>query len=134
MVAFNRFNSFTDAAAKKLHNLSTDVLKVMLSDTAPVATNAVTTDITQIAGANGYTTGGYTVTGTLSNVTGQEQLAITNVTVTASGGTIANWRYPVLYNSTANLLIGWWDAGVEISLASGATETISFASPVLTIG
>lgn len=42
------------------------------------------------------------------------------------GGAIAQWRYAVLYNSTAALLIGWWDAGSEINLASGATETVAF--------
>ena len=134
MVAFTKFNSFTSACLTKKHDFSADTFKVMLTDTAPVATNAVTTDITQIGTTGGYTTGGYATTVGLSNVSGQEQVTLTSVTVTASGATMGNWRYPVLVNATAGLLVGWADSGGEISLASGATETISFASPALTLG
>jgi hypothetical protein len=53
MAAFNKFDSFVDALSKKLINLSTDTLKVVLSDTSPVRTNVALTDITQIANGNG---------------------------------------------------------------------------------
>jgi len=126
MATLNKFNSFVDALCKKQHNLNTDVLKVMLTDTAPSATNTVPSNITEISAGNGYSTGGYTTTQTLSNSSGTEKLILSNVTVTASGGAIAQWRYAVLYNSTASLLIGWADANAEINLATGATETIAF--------
>lgn len=133
MATFNKFNSFVDASWKKLHNLNTggDVLKIMLTDTAPVATNAVKTDITEITAGNGYTAGGATTTQTLSNSSGTETLALSAVTFTASGGAIAQWRYAVLYNSTNSLLMGWADNGAEINLAGGATETVSFGNLTL---
>jgi hypothetical protein len=126
MATFNKFNSFVDALCKKAHNLSSDTLKVMLSDVAPVATNAVKTDITEITAANGYTAGGTATTPTLSNASGTEKLVCTNVVFTAAGGAIAQFRYVVLYNSTASDLIAWWDFGSEVNLASGATFTVTF--------
>ena len=43
------------------------------------------------------------------------------MTFTASGGTIATFRYAVIYNSTAasGNLIGWWDYGTTVSVTSG---------------
>lgn len=57
--AFNKFNSFVEAVAEKAHNLGADTLKVMLTNTAPVATNTKYADIsaTELANGNGYTTG-----------------------------------------------------------------------------
>lgn len=126
MASFNKFNAFVDNLSKKAINLSTDTLKVMLSDVAPIATNAVKTDITEITAANGYSAGGTATTPTLSNASGTEKLVGTNVVFTAAGGAIAQFRYVVLYSSTASDLISWWDFGSEVNLASGATFTVTF--------
>ncbi len=67
MASFNKFNSFVDDIAKGVHNLSTGALKVVLTNSAPVATNTILANITQIANGNGYTTGGTATTPTLSN-------------------------------------------------------------------
>lgn len=137
MATFNKFNSFTDAIAKKVHNLGSDVLKVMLTDVAPVATNTQKSNLTDITAANGYTAGGTATTPTLSNASGTEKLICTDVVFTASGGAIAQFRYVVLYNDTATNkeLISWWDFGSEVNLASGATFTVDFdgTNGVLTI-
>ncbi|MEG3807309.1 hypothetical protein DBT53_005935 [Aerococcus mictus] len=58
MAAFNKVNSFVQATAEKTHNLKTDVLKVMLTNTAPTAANTKKADLTEIAAGNGYTAGG----------------------------------------------------------------------------
>ena len=55
MASFNKFNPFVEALAEKVHNLGSDTLKVMLSNTAPSASNAVKADITEISAGNGYT-------------------------------------------------------------------------------
>lgn len=128
MAAFNKFNSFVEAVAEKVHNLGADSLKVMLSNTAPVATNSVKTDITEIAAGNGYTAGGNVASVSSSAQTsGTYKLVLSDpATWTATGGSIGPVRYAVLYNDTATNkeLIGWWDYGSSVTLATGETFTV----------
>ena len=129
MAAFNKFNSFVEAVAEKVHNLGADTLKVALSNTAPVASNTQLSNITQIGAGNGYTTGGTaTTTSTSAQTSGTYKLTITDVVFTASGGSIGPFRYIVLYNDTAtnDELIGWFDYGSSITLAAGETLTVDF--------
>lgn len=133
MATYNKFNSFVDNLVKGANNLSTDTIKIMLTDTAPVATNTVKSNITEITAGNGYTAGGATTTVGVSNSSGTETVTATSVTFTASGGAIAQFRYAVCYDSTTNNLIGWFDNGSEINLASGNSCTVSFASGLFTL-
>src|ERR1700694_218942 len=122
MASFNKFNAFVADVANKTHNLGSDTLKVMLTNTAPVATNAVKTDITEIAAGNGYSAGGTQATlVSSSQSSGTYTLKLNNVTFTASGGSIGPFRYCVLYNSTAasGNLIGWEDYGTQLSIHGG---------------
>jgi len=138
MASFNKFNSFVEALAEKAHNLQSDVLKVMLSNTAPSATNAVKTDITEITAGNGYTAGGAQATQVSSaQTTGTYKLVLNDVTFTAAGGSLATFRYAVLYNDTAtnDELIGWWDYGSAVTITNGNSFTVDFdgTNGVLTI-
>ena len=130
MAAFNKFNSFVEALAEKVHNLGSDTLKVMLTNTAPVATNTVKANLTEISAGNGYTAGGNTASVTSSSQTsGTYRLILGDpATFTASGGSLGPFRYSVLYNdSTTNKeLIGWWDYGSSITLASGESFAVDF--------
>lgn len=130
MAAFNKFNSFVEALAEKVHNLGSDTLKVMLTNTAPVATNSVKADLTEISAGNGYTAGGNTASVTSSAQTsGTYKLVLGDpATWTASGGSIGPFRYAVLYNDTATNkeLIGWWDYGSSITLAAGESFAVDF--------
>jgi hypothetical protein len=122
MANYNKFNAFVNDLATKVHNLHSDTLKMMLSDSAPVATNAVKTDITEIANGNGYSTGGATATLVSDGQSsGTYKLVLSQPLFTASGGSIAQFRYIVLYNSTAasGNLIGWWDNGAEVVVTNG---------------
>ena len=57
--AFQKFNSFVEDVAEKVHNLGADTLKVMLTNTAPVATNTVKANLTDItAVGTDYPAGG----------------------------------------------------------------------------
>lgn len=127
MAAFNKFNSLAEALAEKVHNFGADTLKVMLTNTAPVATNTVKANITEISAGNGYTAGGSAVTVTSSSqASGVYKLVVSDVTFTASGGSIGPFRYAVLYNDTAtnDELIGYWDRGASITLSD--TDTFTF--------
>ncbi len=131
MAAFNRFNALTEDLAEKIHNLGSDTLKVMLTNTAPSAANSVKADITEISAGNGYTAGGTAVTITASSQTGGTYKLVGNdVVFAASGGSIGPLRYAVLYNSTpaAGNLIGWWDYGSALTLADGSTLIVDFSA------
>jgi hypothetical protein len=81
------FNSFVEAEAEKAHNLGSDTLKVLLTNTAPVAGNAVKADLTEITAQNGYSAGGTQATQSSSAQTsGTYKLVLADVTFTASGG------------------------------------------------
>jgi hypothetical protein len=137
MASFNKFNQFVEDLARGVHNLNTGTLKVALTNTAPVATNATLSQITQISGGNGYTTGGETVGNSgASQTSGTLALVGDDVVFTATGA-VGPFRYAVLYNDTptspADPLIGWWDYGSSISLANGETFTVDFGATILTV-
>jgi hypothetical protein len=134
---FNKFNAFVANVANGAINLGSDTLKVMLSNVAPVATNSIKSDITEIAACNGYTAGGNTATLVSSTQTsGLYTLTLNNVVFTASGGSIATFQYAILYDSTAatNPLIGWFSYGSGVTVNSGETLTVQWSgSGVLTL-
>jgi hypothetical protein len=138
VAAFNKFNAFVEAVAEKAHNLGTDTLKVALTNTAPVAGNSVLADITQIAPGNGYVAGGnQAVQASSAQVAGVYKLVLNDVTFTAAGGSIATFRWAVLYNDTAaaDELIGFWDYGTTIVITDGNSFLVDFdaGTGVLTI-
>lgn len=135
MATYTKFNDFVEQLGLKTHNLSTDTLKVMLTNSAPVATNTVKTDITEISAGNGYTAGGDDITNTWSESSGTATLGATDVTFTASGGTIGPFRYAVIYNDTATSdnLVCWFDYGSSITLADTETFTVDFGASLATL-
>lgn len=132
MAAYNKFNQFVEDLSKKVHNVATDLLKIMLVNSpAPVATNTVKANLTEIAAGNGYAAGGTAITITTSTQTsGTFTLAGNQVVFTAAAGAIGPFRYPVFYNDTpispADPLIAWWDYGSSITLNDGETFTVKF--------
>lgn len=128
MASFNKVNSFVQDLGRKIFNLHTDTLKVILTNTAPTSASAVLSDITQIANGNGYTTDGTAAgSNSFTQSSGTAKLIVADVVFTASGA-MGPFRYAVLYDSTAasGQIIGWWDYGSSITLASGETFTVDF--------
>jgi len=126
MATFNKFNAFVEALAEKVHNLGSDQLVVALTNSAPSAANTVLADITEISYTNLSTRN--ITTSTSSQSSGLYKLVLTDSVLTSSGGSTGPFRYVVIYNDTAasNELIGWYDYGSSITLASGETLTIDF--------
>jgi hypothetical protein len=132
MSAFNKFNAFAAAMPNGGVALATDTLKVMLTNSAPIATNTQYSDISgsELANGNGYTTGGAAVTTGSSTQTGGVYKYVGSAaspTWTATGS-MGPFRYAVLYDTTPTTksLIGWWDFGSSVTLASTNTFTVSF--------
>lgn len=129
MATFSKFNQFTSDLINGVHNFSSHTFKVVLTNTAPVASNSILSNITQIANGSGYTTGGTATTMSSSTSSGTAKATGTDVTFTASGS-VGPFRYAVLYNDTptspADPLVGYWDYGSNVTLASADTFTVDF--------
>ena len=137
MAAYTKIQSFVENLAEKVHNLGADTLKIALTNSAPVNTNTVLANITQISNGNGYTTGGTAINVTASSqTTGTYKLVGDDVVFTASGS-MGPFQYIVLYNDTAtnDELIGFADYGSAVTLATGETFTVDLdqSGGILTI-
>lgn len=126
MATAHKFNKTGTAWITGEVNLTSDTLKVMLTNTAPPATAQVYSDIsaTELASGNGYTTGGGTIPGTSWSVVGDVgELLGSPFTWTAGPSSMGPFQYAVAYDSTpANkVLLGWWDYGAPITILTGLT-------------
>jgi hypothetical protein len=127
---YNGFQDFTEQLVKGTHNFSSNVFKVYLSNDTPSASaDAVKADLGEITGGNGYTSGGETTTTSVSETGGTATVTGTQVSWTATG-TMATFRYVVLYNDTSasDNLVAWWDYGSAISLTTGESFTVKFSN------
>lgn len=127
MSTFNKYQKGVEALMEAI-NAQTDTWKVALTNRAPVvATDATLTDASEIAAGNGYTAGGNTASVSSSSQTGGVyKLILTSpATWTCSGVSMGPFRYAVLYDSTTNNLIGYWDYGSAVTLLLSETFTVS---------
>ena len=127
MATYNKFYCFVEDLAEKKHNLGSDQLVVALTAAAnaPVATNTVLANLTQVSYTNCSTRN--ITTSTSAQTTGTYKLVLADLTLTASG-TVGPFQYVVIYNDTAtnDELIAWYQHTSEITLASGETFLIDF--------
>ena len=144
MATFTKINDFTEHVAEKVHDLGANQLVIALSNTAPASEtsnptadgNGVLANVTQIDYINlssrNITTSSSAQTG------GTYKLVCADLVLTASGA-VGPFRYVYIYNDVptapADPLVGLYDYGSSITLASGDTFTIDFdqTAGVLTI-
>lgn len=127
MATYTKFQAFIERLAEKEHNLTSDTLAVALTNTAPSASaDSVLTDISEIT----YT---YCSTRTITTTSGGQtsgtyKLILTDLVLTASGGSVGPFQYVVVYNDThaSKGLIAYYDYGSAVTLAAGETFTIDF--------
>src|SRR6056297_3085237 len=119
MSSFQKINAFVEALAEKKHNLGSDQIAVALTNTAPNAADAVLADLTEVAYTN-LSSRNVTTT-TSAQTAGTYKLTLADLTLTASGGDVAAFRYVYLYNDTASNddLIGYFDRGSALTLLDG---------------
>lgn len=127
MATFVKFQPFVENLAEGVHNLETGALTLALTNTAPNATDATLSQITQISYTN---LSSRVLTGvTSSQTSGTYKLNANDLVLTSTGGSTGPFRYVVLYNDTptspADPLIGYWDYGSSITLAAGETLTFN---------
>lgn len=124
-----KFYDFSKQTALAKHDWQTHEFYVCLTNTQPdETTDTVYADISEIAAGNGYTTGGNKAAfSAVSNTTGTTKIVLSDpAKFTATGGSMAAFRYAVLYNYTQTSplkpLVAYYDYGSEKTLA--ATEEL----------
>ena len=142
MASFTKVNDFVVNLANAM-DLDSDTLKVALCNTDPASGTSVVTDgngilanVTEITYTN-------LSARTLQNVTstqtsGTYKLSADDLVLTASGGSVAPFRYVVIYNDTptspADPIVGYYDYGSALTLNDGDTFTIDIgANGILTL-
>lgn len=128
--SWNKFNQFVEDVSEGVHNLQTGALTVALcaAANAPVATNTILANLTQISYTN--CSSRVITVSTSAQTSGTYKLVLSDLTLTASGGSIAAFRYVVIYNDTptspADPLIAWLDYGSDVTIANGESLLIDF--------
>ena len=137
MATFNKFNCFARDLSMGVHDLSTDTFKLRVSTAAPTATMNVISCITTIATGNGWTTDVSLAIADATASGSSYALFFTDVTIEASPtSAMGSFRYVVIYNDTpvtpgdwvTDPLVGWYDYGTDVNLASGEKFVVDFDS------
>ena len=127
MATYNKFQSWVEYEAEAV-NAGTDQFVVALCATAnaPIATNALLGDLTQISYTNLSTRN--LTTAASSQTAGTYKLDFNDLVLTASGGAVAAFQYVVIYDDTvaSDPLVCWFDYGSALTLADGETLTLTF--------
>lgn len=134
MAAFNKFNLFTQDLTTAKHTFASggQTFAIMLTNTVPLATNHIYSDVSggELATTGGYTVGGITSAMSESSAAGVEKVLGTNVTWTGSGAGFGPFRYIIIFNVTQTTplkpLVAWYDYGSSISLFLSDTFTVAF--------
>ena len=141
---FTPFNCFPNDLAGGEHNLASDSIRVMLTETEPHADDTHVdasggvcvlrgeSAAQEIAPGDGYAKGGPAVTVSSSGQTeGNYKLVVATLLIPAPGNPLGPLRYAVIYNSSkgtseARPAIGWLDYGEPITLDIGETLSLGF--------
>ncbi len=141
MATFTKYNTFVENLCNKLIDAfgTTDTWKAVIHTDAPATTtdNALS-DLTEIAGNNGYTTGGSDITFNSTRTTDTITATAVDVVWTASGGNLGSsttGQYVSIYDdtSTGNNLLCSYNYGSTFTVATGETFTLDFGASLFTL-
>tara|TARA_R100001510_G_C7623614_1_gene183925 strand:- start:703 stop:1134 length:432 start_codon:yes stop_codon:yes gene_type:complete len=136
MASFTKVNDFVVNLANNM-DLDSDTLKIALSNTDPSSGTDVRGDgdgvlanITEISYTNLSDRTLQSVSSTQTS--GTYKLSANDLQLTASGGSVAAFRYVIVYNDTptspADPVIGYYDYGSSLTLNDGDTFTVDFGT------
>ena len=131
MATYDKFQAWAENMVEAA-NLGSDQFVIALSNTAPVATNSVLANITEITYTN-LSSRNVTTTSS-SQASGTYTLVLADLVMTATGA-VGPFRYVVLYDDTVagDPLVGWWDYGSSITMANAETFTVDFTGAAITL-
>lgn len=128
MPSMTKFEAFVEHAFEGVHDLGADQLVLALSNAAnapSASADAVLADIVEISYTN--LSSRNLTTSTSSQTGGVYKLVVQDLVLSASGGSVAAFRYLSVYNTTptspADPLIGFYDYGSDLTLANGESLT-----------
>lgn len=136
MASFVKINDFVANAVENM-DLESDQLVIALSNTAPSSEssnptadgNGILGNVTQVSYSN--LSSRNLTTSSSGQSGGVYKLVLADLTLTASGGSVAAFRYVYIYNDTvtspADPLVGYYDYGSSLTLNDGDTFTIDFS-------
>ena len=138
MASYNKFQQFVENLCKGVHDFTSDgscSVTVALTNTIPLATEALLSDITEVSYAN---LSSRIITGiTAEHSTGTVTLTATDLVLTSSGGSTGPLRWIVIYDddpsTPLNPLIAWWDYGSALTLQTGETLTLDFTTGIFSL-
>lgn len=137
MASFNKVNDFVVNAVHNM-DLESDQIKVALSNTAPSSEssnptadgNGIVGNITEISYSNCSSRN--VTTSSSSQSGGTYKLVLSDLTLTASGGSVGPFRYIYIFNDTvtspADPIIGYYDYASSLTLNDGDSFTIDFSA------
>lgn len=135
MATLTKCNDFVEYLAHGELDLETDQLAVALSNTAPGSetpdptgdNNGTLTNVTEISYTN--LSARAITTSSSGQTSGTYALSLTDLTLSATGA-VATFRYIYVYDDThaSDVLIGVYDYGSGLTLASGESLTIDFGA------
>lgn len=134
MASYNKVNDYVEDINEGVHDWSSDTPKIALSDTAPSSEtsdptadgNGVLANVTEIDYTN---CSSRTVTVSSSTQSGGTyQLTLSDLTLSASGGSVGPFRYVYVYNSSAasNELVAYYDYGKSVTLNDSEDFDVDF--------
>jgi len=144
MATFTKINDFVEHLAEGQRDFSADSLQIALSNTAPGSEtsdptgdgNGALANVTEITYTN-LSSRALTISSS-SQTGGTYSLVLNDITLSASGGAVAQFRYIYIVNTSsttpANALIGLYDYGSALDLADGESLTIDFGADGPTTG
>lgn len=140
MATFNKVNDWVEYFTEAV-NAGSDQFVVALSNTAPASEtsnpvsdgNGVIANVTQVSYTNCSSRN--VTTASSAQTSGTQNISLTDLTLTASGGTVGPFRYVYLYDDTVagDPITGYWDYGSSITLNDTETLDIDFAANTLTV-
>ncbi len=135
MATYTKFQSFVEALAEGVHNLSSDTLKVAFSNASNVpsaSADVKLADITTIATTNFDST---TITVSSSSQTAGTYKLVTADKLLTATGDVPAFRYAIIYNDTATNkeLICFFDYSSEVTLHTNDTFKLDFGTELFSL-
>lgn len=135
MATLTLVDGFVENLSEGNLDLGSDQLVVALSNTAPATDGVdastaagVLATVTEIAYTNCSTRN--ITTSSSAQTSGTFKLTLTDLTLTATGGSVGPFRYIYVYDDTqtspADPLIGYYDYGSSLTLNDGESLTLDF--------